>query len=121
MGTETLQGLPSLGGWCELCLAYVDRFRMHTCADGKLRTGPQPAPWGKEGKMPFDSERPAKPRTSEEDGVSIGIAFGQALIAHLTGPCAMGEHCPIKAGEVWQPGKCMMDECPRQKPYGSAD
>lgn len=64
--------------------------------------------------MPFDYERLAKPRVSEEE-VPIGIAFGQALVQYLTGPCALGEQCPIRPGEIWQAGKCMMDSCPRHR------
>ena len=62
--------------------------------------------------MPSDSERHADPRDPEE-GIPVGIAFGQALVNFRTGPCSL-EHCPIGAGEIYQTGKCMIDGCPRR-------
>ncbi len=68
--------------------------------------------------MPLDSERKAEPIPVQEEGMPLVSAFGRALATYRTGPCStMLEHCPIQADEVWQPGRCMIDECPRRKAY----
>ncbi len=53
--------------------------------------------------------------------IPVGVAFGRALVASLTGPCAGDMHCPIRPGEVYRRGMCMLDGCPRRVICGSGD
>lgn len=65
--------------------------------------------------MPFDCESKPQAKADEGEGIPIGYAFAAALLAQ-SGPCSHSA-CPIPDSELWRPGKCMLDGCPRQTAY----
>ncbi len=46
----------------------------------------------------------------------LGVGYGAAL-AGMLGPCTL-QGCPIRKRELYQYGKCTLDECPRVRERG---